>query len=248
MNFFLITLIFTLNFKAQAQISVDDFHSITQIFYDEFRPEIQKQNSMLFINNPPTPDNPDFWWNLETVRAAYSSHYDGDLRTHYLFVMGGYGKLPGMTKDAVAATLCHELGHGLAGAPFKLRNEKALVSVEGQADYYAYRFCLARIFKRLPPSKPVLPVSAFTDSLCKKTFKTSDELFFCTRAFQVLEVERMYLSYLSQNLVTTSYNKLDLSKVEFVDTSEDFYPGDQCRLDTMMAGLLQKSRPACWFF
>ena len=140
----------------------------------------------------------------------------------------------------------------MGGAPFKLRDERALVSVEGQADYYAYRSCLARIFKKLPASGLISPVNAFTDSLCKKTFTKFDDLVFCTRAFQVLEIERMYLAYLSKGvsesaLLTTAYDKPDLTNVTQVETKEDFYPSGQCRLDTMMAGLLQKPRPRCWF-
>ena len=94
MKLVFVLLLFTLSLKSHAQISVNDFRAITQIFHAEYDSEIQNQNAKLLINNPPTPDNPDFWFNLETVRAAYSSDYEGDFRTHYLFLLGGFGKLP----------------------------------------------------------------------------------------------------------------------------------------------------------
>ena len=68
----LFTFMLSLSFSAQAQITVQEFRMIAQIFHAEYDAEIQKQNAKLFINNPPTPDNPDFWYNLETVRAAMS--------------------------------------------------------------------------------------------------------------------------------------------------------------------------------
>ena len=233
--------------KSQAQISLSDLHVVSQAFQAEYTAELQMQNSIFFINKPPSPFTPDFWWDLDTVRAAYSSNIDEKLRTHYIVVMGGFGKLPGMNRDGIAATICHELGHGIAGAPFKNRAEEAQVAVEGQADYFAYRYCLARIFKRLPIMVPVKPVSAFTDSLCKKNYSKPEDLSFCTRAFQTLEVERMYLKYLSKGLVNTVYDKPDQSVVSETSVEDTFYPADQCRLDTMMAGVLQKPRPACWF-
>lgn len=234
--------------NSQAEVTLNDFLTVSQAFQTEYASELQKQNAVLFINKPPTPSTPNFWWELDTVRAAYSSHIeDNSQRIHYIVVMGGFGKLPFMNRDAIAATLCHEMGHGIAGAPFKDRDEEAKVSVEGQADYYAYRSCLARIFKRIPNAQPIKPVNAVTDALCKKTFSKTEDLTFCARAFQVLEVERAYLKYLSEGLVDTAYDKPDQTVVLETNLKDDFYPGDQCRLDTMIAGILQKPRPACWF-
>lgn len=234
--------------EVQAQISFSDFQLLQVAFHQEFDLELQQQNAVLLINNPPTPATPNFWWDLETVRASYSSDIDeSGRRLHYLFVLGGFARLPMMSFDEVAATLCHELGHGLAGAPFKLRNEKELVSVEGQADYYAYRVCLERIFKRLPQAVPLAPVSALTNQLCLEKYSAPSDLAFCTRAFHVLEVERRYLKWNSETQVETSYLTPDLNRVDQVETSETYYPPEQCRLDTMVAGVLKKPRPACWF-
>ena len=158
--------------------------------------------------------------------------------------MGGYGRLPGMTRDGVVATLCHELGHGIGGAPYKVNDfENTQVSVEGQADYFAYRYCVPRIFKRLNPAAPVKPVNDYTDKQCRSLPPASYNQ--CTRAFQSLESERLFFR-LNPDDPNTEYDHRDSTVVKTVDTNPYFYPTSQCRLDTMMNGILGKERPSCW--
>lgn len=43
------------------------------------------------------------------------------------------------------------------------------------------------------------------------------------------------------------FGQTDMTIVNSVNTNPWFYPSNQCRLDTMIAGALQKERPRCWW-
>lgn len=233
---------------ANAQISLEQFQQISAAFHTEFGSELAAQNARLTINRPPSPQMPNFWWELKDRHASYSSYVESDgAREHLLFLFGGYARIQGMTPDGVAMTLCHELGHGLGGAPFKDKGEELLVSAEGQSDYFAARHCIKRIFKHIPEFQPVQAPSAYTESLCRSHFTTQDELYLCVRGFQALEVERLFFRTQDGIEEETHYETPDQTVVQEVDHSPTFYPSAQCRLDTMMAGLLNQERPRCWW-
>lgn len=243
----ILCLVSLISLTAAGQISESDFNFITQVFHAEYDAELKAKNQAITVNPASNAAMVGFWWKLDDVRASYSSLYDEDknLLTHYLFLMGGYARMKGMTRDGVAATLCHELGHGIGGGPYKAYEyEKTDVSVEGQADYFAFRYCLPRIFKRLPPAAPVKPLNATTDSKCKTLPKASYE--FCTRAFQTLESERIFFR-LHPTDPDSEYDKHDPTVVTAIEKDPFHYPSTQCRLDTMMNGILGKERPRCWF-
>lgn len=242
----LILLIFMFSLSAQAEVSFAEFQTVRAFVLKEYASDMQAQNAKLFINEPPPNSPTDFWWNIPTVRAAYGSYMEGGVRRmHYLTLMGGYGKLPWMGIDTIAATLCHELGHGIAGEPFKDSDENVQSSTEGQADYFSYRHCLPRILKYYEQPQTVKPVSAYTDSLCRKAYADTQGYQYCTRAFHSLEVEKKYFKM--DTGADVAYETPDLSVVSKTDLQADFYPSPQCRLDTMMAGVLGKDRPACWY-
>ncbi|WPU66417.1 hypothetical protein [Peredibacter starrii] len=234
-------------FSAQAQVTLAEFQIIKAVFEAEFGPELKAQNARLNINRPPTPATPNFWWDLEAAHASYSGYKDPQtgIQDHNLYLFGGYGKMVGMTMDGVAMTLCHELGHGIGGAPYKNKTDNIQASTEGQSDYYAARYCIKRIFKRLPEEVPVKAPDTYTAKLCEAKFKKSEDLKLCYRGFQELEVERIFLRTQGPN--DTYYDTPDKTVVKKTDLSPTFYPSPQCRLDTMMAGLLEKERPRCWF-
>lgn len=232
---------------AYAQVSLEQFKDIAGIFQKEFGPELALRGARLEINRPPTPQMPDFWWNLPEKHASYSGYVESDgTQYHLLFLFGGYAKMSGMTADGVAMTLCHELGHGIGGAPMKKKNDNIPASTEGQSDYFASRHCIKRIFRHLAPSAPIQAPSAYTASLCEKQFTSAQELADCHRGFQTLEVERMFLKSIPGG-ADTFYETPDQSVVEVVNTEPTFYPSSQCRLDTMMAGILNQERPRCWW-
>lgn len=66
-----------------------------------------------------------------------------------MLILGGTTRAKGMTKDAYAAAVCHELGHVIGGAPFQTIKGSEWSSSEGQADYFAASVCLPKYLKNL---------------------------------------------------------------------------------------------------
>ncbi len=50
-----------------------------------------------------------------------------------------------ISEDAQSFIICHELGHLIAGAPYNITDTAAVVTVEGEADYYAALKCMRNI-------------------------------------------------------------------------------------------------------
>lgn len=245
---FILSLVGTLSAAsaASAQITHDQLKKVSAIFEAEFNPELLPKNQKIIINRPPTPAMPDIWWEQDVAHASYSSYTDeSGYKEMYLFLFGGYARLPGMTVDGVLMTLCHELGHGIGGIPYKNKTDGVQSSTEGQSDYFAARYCLKRMFKKVPPQQAIKAPDVYTENLCKKRFSAKEELDLCFRGMQALEVERMYFEYADGS--QTFYDRPDRTVVSEVEREETFYPSAQCRLDTMMAGILNHERPSCWY-
>lgn len=245
---FLTFLVFGTTLQAQAQISPEQFQNISQAFQAEFSAELAQQNARLNINRPPSPQMPNFWWDLNERHASYSAYTDANGFTeHFLFLFGGYARMPGMTPDGVVMTLCHELGHGIGGAPYKRKTDNTRASTEGQSDYFAARSCIKRVLKYIPEFQPAQAPNAYTENLCRQKFVSAEDLYNCFRGFQALEVERIFFRQLANGGGETDYHTPDLTVVDTVELQETFYPSAQCRLDTMIAGLLEQERPRCWY-
>lgn len=237
-----------LSFASEAQVSLTQFQDIATAFQMEFGPELASQNARLTINKPPSPQLPNFWWDLNERHASYSSYKGADgVYDHFIFLFGGYARMPGMTPDGIAMTLCHELGHGVGGAPYKDKGKYDIASTEGQSDYFAARHCIKRMFKHIPEFQTVAAPSVYTAELCRRHFSKPEDLYACHRGFQALEVERMYFRIPDGAAQETYYETPDQNVAEQMDLSPTYYPSPQCRLDTMMAGILEQERPRCWF-
>lgn len=243
---FLLVCLISLNLKAE--VSLPEFKKLVGFFHAEFDQELRARNSIMLINNPPNPSTPDFWWNMPQRHASYSGYLspEGQI-THYLFLFGGYAAIKGMSLEGVAMTLCHELGHGIGGIPLKDSGEKVRASVEGQADYFAARFCIKRILKYFPVKAPVVALDHFVESRCKESFKTPSDIEMCFRAFNVLEMERLFFRTQPEEETETFYDRPETSSTHEINLDPYFYPSPQCRLDTMVNGVLGKERPLCWW-
>ncbi len=245
-KYLLVTFVLLFSFATFAEVSYPEFKKLIEIFHKEYDQELSLQNANFKVNNTSPGMDPDMWWKMPTVRASYSSITEGNIKTHLLFLFGGYAKIEGMTIEGLANTLCHELGHGIGGAPYKDSTGSYVVSTEGQADYYATSICLRRILKHIPPKKAPTVVDGFVDGKCRRHFKNEDDLKTCYRSFETLENERTFFR-IEVNGKETFYDRPDLSVVSRVNTKADFYPDSQCRLDTMVNGVLRIERPRCWF-
>lgn len=104
------------------------------------------------------------------MASGYSSYFGGDLE-HQLFpeedelqamanfdggegwilkVMGGMLRQRNLSQDGFYSVLCHELGHFVAGYPYKADlffSSRFGASAEGAADYFTMAVCLPRLFQ-----------------------------------------------------------------------------------------------------
>lgn len=234
--------------EALAQITYPQFQSVVSVFHRIYDAELAKQNAVLVINSGATEQSKDIWWNLLDRHASYSSYLEPNgPRQHFLFMFGGYAQYTGMTIEGVAMTLCHEMGHGIGGTPYKDNMEDFLVSVEGQADYFAARYCIKRILSHIVPSQPIRALSPWVATQCDHNFSNLNQKQMCWRSFQVLENERLFFRTQTGRETETEYETPDTSVVDKTELDPYYYPTAQCRLDTMVAGILEKPRPRCWW-
>lgn len=70
-------------------------------------------------------------------------------------MFGGFARFPGMTRNAMIAVACHEIGHHLGGRPFYTGDN---LSVEGQADYYTTLTCMKQL--GIPSANAVLVLAS----------------------------------------------------------------------------------------
>lgn len=186
----------------------------------------------IIVNN--SQPGKDFWWELNEKQASYSNQIkaSGEV-THFIFFFGGLARMPEVTVQGAALILCHELGHGIGGAPFK---DGTKTSVEGQADYFATRDCLSKVLANqffFQEVAPMDPLNICTTELCRHIFAG-------------IQSE---LAVINDNNPeqAAQFGQTDATIVNAVNTNPWFYPSNQCRLDTMIAGALQKERPRCWW-
>lgn len=241
---------------AEAQITKAELETIAAHFHAEYDQELAASNQSFFINRSPNPAMQDFWWNQKLRRAAYASFTFESTkhREHYIFFFGGFAEIPGLTVDAAVLTICHELGHGLGGPPYKDPHDgQRAVSIEAVADDYAARVCLKRMFARIPPPRQAPPLAssntAMIEKICEKRVisENPDDIKTCRRAMAAFEFDRMYFKTDPNILEDSSFLDRDASVAKSVITTPAHYPSAQCRIDTMLAGFFDEARPNCWW-
>lgn len=157
---------------------------------------------------------------------AFARRWDTD----QIHVYGGISGMKGSSEDSMALVLCHELGHLYGERPYS--DEHNQLSVEGQADYWSTLICFKQIVGKLSEKNP----SASALKYC------SDEKA-CARAVDAgLVVTAFYADNRS-----ISHPKIETPDLLRVETTLKTHPAPQCRLDTILAGLMNDSRPQCWF-
>jgi len=222
-----IVLLFTLliSIQSQGEISKDEFIGVSDAFLKSY------SELSIIINSKLAGE--DFWWNLNEKYGSFSKYIDAQGKTNYnIFFFGGLARMPEMTVEGAALVLCHELGHGIGGAPTKLNSES---SVEGQADYFATRICLPKVLDKMPKTTlvPADPLNLCKTEICKRIF--------------VGIISEMAVIQFNHPDQASRFDKVDPTIVETINTNPTFYPSNQCRLDTLVAGALEKPRPRCWW-
>lgn len=193
---------------------------------------------------------------------AYATRDDDD--NPVIKITAGMIAHPKLDEIGLAVILCHEIGHYLGGEPKKLRGrstKRSWSSAEGQADYYSTAVCLKNLILQddlffTPSVKNGLKDIVETQI---KAICNSSQCEALSRAiYQVAQI------YSETSGESGELSLLNTDPIEAFRTILD-HPRAQCRLDTMIAGLLcpdnlsigyeaqdwcsdeKFRRPKCWF-
>lgn len=180
-------------------------------------------------------------------------------------VHGGLIEHPKMNYQAMGLILCHEVGHFLGGAPYVqgrqltptfITRAPKNMSAEGQADFFATADCGKKIFAevKLDEDYSDLPKESLDlcdgtqldERLCLQLIKTSK---------RVIDIYTDIVSEIDGiSYKEVSYVKKDITQTDRTLVYVGEYPGLQCRLDTMLAGISfdkdekkEELRPGCWY-
>jgi hypothetical protein len=173
-------------------------------------------------------------WTDGTVNA--SAMRSGN--TEILNMYGGLARHPAITTEGFALVVCHEFGHHHGGAPKGggwFGNGWA--TNEGGADYYASLKCLRRFFAEddnaaILASAQIDPVA---DAGCKAQFADVQDQNLCLRTSMAGQSVANLFYQMKKETTPPSYGTPDKS---VVSQTNDDHPATQCRLDTMLAGML----------
>lgn len=176
-------------------------------------------------------------WTDATVNAD-CSRYNGRVTVN---MYGGLARRREISIEGFALVLGHELSHAYGGAPYYPNSQK--MSGEGQSDYVSAKTAYGLIAPYASDLRQTIPVAAFVANACKN--KKSLAYTDCVHTLEGGKTLGALLAVLSGEPVPR-YETPDTSVVSKTETS---YPNTvQCRVDSYLAGVLNKARPSCWFY
>ena len=201
-----------------SQIDVAQFYQIPVQIIQLFQTELSLQPYPITLNAE--WDSPYF--------GAGVSLFENQFR---LMILGGISRIQGLTPDAYAAIVCHELGHILAGAPYQTIAHAEWSSAEGQSDFFAANVCLPRYFK-----------SQVSSPDANQNSKSTSQTAINARV-ELAGVDTMNMLYtvLREGPQPVRF-KADTTKAPA--TLINNYPTLQCRYENFRN---PGTRPACWF-
>lgn len=215
-----------------STVTKEKFEQVIQAARSLYGPRAQDQGAILTIEGN--------WDSI--IPDAFARRFFKD--EMYLYVSGGMGMQVGMTQDAFALVVCHELGHLFGGEPTISGFYE--FSVEGQADYYATQTCLPQVLALLnSPSldeKEVPETMAAICSTASLVQPSNGKL--CPRLLLASENLARVFAYHRGGAWPTGghWDTTEVSK-----TLKSYPETVQCRLDTFWSGILGFSRPKCWY-
>jgi hypothetical protein len=175
--------------------------------------------------------NPKFDWSMPYFMAG--SQLDNNLFTIHL--SGAIARLPGMNELGLAFVLCHELAHYYGGEP-KQQKHAEWASLEGQSDYWGAGTCMKEWLTRDSALFSQIELHPIALKLCR-----DEEV--CAQVMSGGEV----FFRVSAPWIGGKIPSLDKRDSQMVTQTNQFYPNEQCRLDTIKAAALDKKRPRCWY-
>jgi hypothetical protein len=201
------------------------FESIVKAGRDAYAGEAQARGERLRINA---------LWSNSTVNAnACRGCTSGEVTVN---MYGGLARRDEVLPESFALVLCHELGHAYGGTPYIVARSQ--MSAEGQSDYYSTSTCFERIYTRVPALRTThASYEPAVEELCTDNRR-------CRNGLAGAKGLGTLLAVLSRD----PEPKFETPDTTVVDATELSYPATtQCRLDSYVAGMLNRARPLCWF-
>jgi hypothetical protein len=116
--------------SSDSSISQQDLETVVSKIKKVFVPIVDQHGGKLRIET---------YWEDQTINL-YAEQVSF---SWFIHVFGGFVRLPHLSLDALTMAICHELGHHLAGFPFKTTWSTA----EAQADYFANHVCTHQLWQ-----------------------------------------------------------------------------------------------------
>lgn len=169
----------------------------------------------------------DLDWDSPDELNAYAR------KVNSLWLLNFYGALyrdKSMTDDGYALSVCHEVGHLIGGAPFKVLTK---LSVEGQADFWAASVCAKKYFSEYP--EKVSMKEGIAKQKCDRLYPDDqDAQNICYRTALAGMATTTFLG----SLVKAPQPEFEKTDKNDRSATKQIHPEVQCRLDTYMAGAL----------
>jgi hypothetical protein len=157
-------------------------------------------------------------------------------------VYGGLFRFELMNPDSFAMVVCHEIGHLIGGAPtWKPQNKS---SSEGQADYFSTLSCMKNYLKNKNNFNYLKDknIPLFVNNKCRKVYGTNEaKNLICKRQALAAKILGDTYVFLSSGKTAVNFETPDPYTRMFILFNG--YPKPQCRLDTLLSGLLCDKDP-----
>ncbi|AUN98811.1 hypothetical protein DOM21_06940 [Bacteriovorax stolpii] len=194
-----------------SPIKLTDFYTIPARIMGLFSKELQTTGYPLML---------DAQWESPFFGAGVS-FYNEQFR---MMILGGTTRIQGMSLDAYAAVVCHEMGHILGGAPHQTITGAEWSSSEGQSDFFAASVCLPRYYKA---------IGELEHNIAKRVEKAGFEMMNSMKEFDSNSVGQ------GRKLVRHAVNVTVVN-----ETLINNYPSIQCRYETFRN---PAKRASCWY-
>lgn len=167
-------------------------------------------------------------------------------KVRLIYIYEGYLNQRCQTYDSLLAITCHELGHHLASKNKNPNPGHRRYVIEGEADYWAAKYCLPKYYKNYP--NDIVTVKSRhksdVDELCSNHKKSDYSI--CQKVLGA-GINKLTCGYkLDRRFryhVEPSYKTPDDL---MVSETSIFHPSPQCRIDTHLNGFMGLKRPSCW--
>lgn len=211
-----------------SSLTMTDYASVVGRFIAHNYGQVMKQTGLPLLI--------PFEWESPYFAAFAKKNSD----SMQISLWGGMARAPGATKGALAAILCHELGHIVGGEPRQTIPGSDWASTEGQSDFFAASECLPSFLKQYPDL--ISAIDPQVEKLCGSNLD-------CARTLQAgLEMMLLLQKYSYRDYIPVNIEATEKAATELIRNS---YPSDQCRMDSYVQGALCQlggscRAPTCW--